>query len=216
MIEPPPPTYPMLSRPIGSSVIADTGRGQVDTHSRTVARHVSLRRSKGAPSVQSQTGRQRLVLIGSAKGLRHVRIKVSHETPDVDREALGQSAPAEADSVVAVAQKDLRPAANSSAPDLPSLPRWPSRPGARRQSHHGFRLAGVEIARHRISADHPATRSARHARGSYSRKTLRPRPAREALIYCASRPGEGSPGIFSGDKPLKMERFESRASPSAS
>jgi hypothetical protein len=30
----------------------------------------------------------------------------------------------------------------------------------------------------------------------------------EALIYCAFRPGEGLPGIFGGDKPLKMARLE--------
>ena len=40
--------------------------------------------------------------------------------------------------------------------------------------------------------------------------------SRETLTYCIPPPGEGSPGIFGGDKPLKMERFESRASWSAS
>jgi hypothetical protein len=39
---------------------------------------------------------------------------------------------------------------------------------------------------------------------------------RETLIYCASRPGHGWPGIFDGCKPLKMERFGSRASRIAS
>jgi hypothetical protein len=39
---------------------------------------------------------------------------------------------------------------------------------------------------------------------------------KEALIDRASRPGEGSPGMFGGDKPLNLERFERRATRSAS
>jgi len=39
--------------------------------------------------------------------------------------------------------------------------------------------------------------------------------SRETPIYRVSRPGEGSPGIFSGGNPVTMERFESRASQNA-
>jgi hypothetical protein len=43
------------------------------------------------------------------------------------------------------------------------------------------------------------------------RKWRRCAPPREALIHCASRPGEGSPSSFGGDKPLKLGRCERRA-----
>jgi hypothetical protein len=73
-----------------------------------------------------------------------------------------------------------------------------------------------------MSAERPVTDGASSAKGLGGRRLsgglafapqLLPRFRLEAA---RSRfLGAGSPGIFGGDKPLKMERFESRASRSA-